>query len=67
MLPGVVPPTPILLTCHRIRLVHALTDVVYAKIIFTAGVISVCGASVIGLSYGGKAETFPMVLQLNKF
>ena len=65
MLPGVVPPTPVLLTCRGIRLVHAFPDVAYAKIIFTANVISICGASTIGFSGGGKAENFPMVPQLN--
>ena len=65
------PSTQVLLIFRGVLLVHALTDVAYEKIYFTAGISSVWGASIIAAISefvgGGKTETSLMVLQLNNF
>ena len=54
----------VLITCHGVLLVNALADVDSSKIFFTKGVIIIYDIFKLGFSGRGKAETFPMVLQL---
>ena len=52
MFPGVALFTPVMLIFRCVLLVHPLPDVVSKNILFTAGIIRICGAIEIGFSGG---------------
>ena len=59
---------PVFLIQRGVPLVNPLPDVASAKISFTAGISSVCGANLLFRFVGiGNIETSPMVRQLNIF
>ena len=47
MLPGVLPPTPVLLTFRIFMLIHATTDAAFATTSFISGVNSICNTNTI--------------------
>ena len=62
------PSTLVLMIIRKVLLFHALTDVVSVNIYFTAGIIIVCGFSlIVGFIGGGKTDIFPMVRKIDIF
>ena len=60
--------TPVLLIRRGVLLVNTFPNIASANVSFNAGVISVCGFSlVVEFIGGGKIETSPMVRKLNNF